>query len=298
MSAGQRAARALLDVIPARLLWKHPNGPRTPVEPAAVKVSLFIVTYNRVEMLQQCVESLLPTLKPFPCELIIWNNASTDGTASYLERFNGHPFIWTVHHPENIGVNAKSRAAGLCTGDFLVGIDDDVIAFQADWLERMLTAYRVIPSMGYLASDVVQDERTTGAKWPPEQYRREAFAHGSVSLQIGPTGGWCYMISRTVYNDVGPLLQREGRKFFLEDADYVNRCINAGYRYGILEGVRNYHACGIVHNAGHQQVFEAKMADFQKGDDLGWRLRKTIGNLTSIRRYLYKLREYAFRNVA
>lgn len=287
----QRLLRPIVRRLPASWFWKRTNA--IAAIPSSPLVSLFMVTYNRCDMLEQSLSALLPTLAPHRWELIVWNNGSTDGTAAVLQRFRETHGVRIVDHPENIGVNAKSRAAALCTGDVLVGIDDDVTGFAPEWLTAMLSAYRTIPAIGYLASDVVQDERTNGAKWPADHYRREIFAGGTVTLQVGPTGGWCYMIARSVYSALGPLLEVPGRKFFLEDADYIDRCINNGFRFGILEGVKNYHACGIVRNEAHRAAVEAKQVEIDAGEGEEVRRRRRRNNITSVRRYLFKLREFA-----
>ena len=284
----RRTVRWCVDHLPSSVFWKTPaRSHRIPDDPL---ISLFIVTYNRRDMLERSLSALFPTLSGHRWELIVWNNASTDGTNELLKKYQHRIGVRIIDHPANIGVNAKSQAAALCTGDVLVGIDDDVIDFAPDWLARMLNAFRIIPSLGYLASDVVQDERTNGAKWPKEFYRRECFENDAVTLLAGPTGGWCYMIPRWVYDELGPLLQVPDRKFFLEDADYIGRCINAGFRFGILEGVKNYHACGIVTNEKHRA---AKQADIDAGDGEAVRRKQHRANITSVRRYLYKLRESA-----
>ena len=41
--------------------------------------------------------------------IVIWNNASTDGTTEYLESLD-HPRITVVNHDENIGQSAYARA--------------------------------------------------------------------------------------------------------------------------------------------------------------------------------------------
>jgi len=108
-------------------------------------------------------------------------------------------------------------------------------------------------------------------------------------LSVGPTGGWCFMISRKVYEDVGKLLTFSDRIFFSEDGDYLDRIRNKGYRYGILEGVKVYHATGDYHNKEYKAVFDGKYSDYKKGNPAGYRLRMSLKNLVSYRRILLKI---------
>lgn len=255
------------------------------------KLSFFVVTHNRLGMLKKCLSSLIDTVNGLNYELIVIDNASDDGTEEFLRSLaNNNQRIRIVRNQENIGTNAKSQAAELAAGDFIIGIDDDVLDFPAGWAERMVSGYKTIPGMGYLSSDVVMDETTNGAKHPAECYNRETFGD-DITLLVGPTGGWCFVLSRDVYLKVGKLLTFSDRIFFSEDGDYVNRIRNMGYRYGILEGVKVYHATGEFHNREYAKVFNEKYADYVKGEPLTYKLLNKLKNLVAFRRYALKIDE-------
>ena len=258
-------------------------------------ISFFIVSFNRLFFLEKCVQNLLPTLKGYNYEVIIFDNNSEDGTKEYLKELEKNKRFKIILNNKNIGVNGKSVAAEQCSGEYLIGMDDDVIEFQEDWLEKMLYAYNNIPGISYLATDVVQDETTTGAKFPPERYRSEFFDNGNIELLVGPTGGWCYMISRNIYKDVGKLLQRNDRIFFVEDGNYVNRCINKGYKSGILAGVKVYHATGEYHNKNFKKIFDNKMIDLNSGKEKIFELKRKIRKALSYKRYLMIIFDYSKR---
>ena len=285
-------AKTLIKLLPgSKLLPSNAKSQYSSKTYLNEKVSLFIVTHSRLGMLRQCLSSLLPTLHEIDYELLIIDNASDDGTKDFLESFSkGNERIRLIRNDVNIGTNAKSQAAELTTGDFIIGIDDDVIEFPERWAERMIKGYKTISGMGYLSSDVVVDETTNGAKHPDECYNRQEFGD-DVALLVGPTGGWCFMLSREVYEKVGKLLTFPDRIFFAEDGDYVNRIRNMGYRYGILEGVKVYHATGEFHNKEYSRVFNEKYVDYKKGEPLSYKLRNRLKNLFAYRRYALKIDE-------
>ncbi|MEO8211511.1 MAG: glycosyltransferase, partial [bacterium] len=257
-------------------------------------VSMYIVTYNRLDMLKQCINSLLPTLEEINYEIIIVDNASNDGTKEYLNELKGSNRKISIINPgKNIGVNAKSLGAEMSKGDFIIGIDDDVIMFPENWIEKMVYAYKNIPDMGYLSTDVVQDENTNGAKPPNNNYHKEYFNENNIVLEVGPSGGWCFMISRNVYKKIGKLRSLEGRIFYAEDGDYVNRIRNKGLKYGILSGLKVYHAAGEFYNKDYKQVFENKYIDYGKGEPSFYRIKAKIKMAFSFKRYLAKLNELA-----
>lgn len=260
-------------------------------------VSIFIITYNRQDFLKKCITSLLPTLKNVNYQLVIWDNNSSDGTKEYLSTISGER-IQVILNSENIGTNAKSKAAELTNGEFMIGVDDDVISFPEGWVEQMVKAYKTIPAIGFLATDVIQDEFTNGAKPGIEHYTEEAYP-GDIVLQRGPAGGWCFMISRRVYERTGKFSNIKNRIFFSEDGDYINRLINKGYKYGILKNTKVYHATGEKLNEGYKKVFETKMDDYYKGGiPKSYHYRIKFQRMFNLKRMYNKIIELAEKEIA
>lgn len=257
-------------------------------------VSIFIVTYNRYELFKQCYENLLRSLVNINYELIIWDNGSTDKTVDFLKSIEEGVRVRVIFHHENIGTNAKGKAAELCNGEFIIGIDDDVIEFPQEWVDKMVRAYRSVPKLGYLAANVIQDDKTNGAKPSNENYTMIKYNNDTVNILFGPTGGWCFIISKEIYKKIGKFSDMKDRIFFSEDGEYINRLVNKGYRYGILEDVKVYHATGEYYNKKYKQVYDMKMKDyFDKMYDKKYERKIRIKKMFSFKRHFYKYLEYA-----
>ena len=84
----------------------------------AETISIFLLTYSRCHLLRQCVENVLAKTSALTSEIVIWDNASTDDTAAYLDSLTD-PRIKVVHAPTNIGMNAYDRAVQLTHGTYL-----------------------------------------------------------------------------------------------------------------------------------------------------------------------------------
>lgn len=114
------------------------------------RVSVIIINYNGGAFLQQAVNSLSrQTFRDF--ELIVFDNASTDGSADTLD-LSGVPAGRLVRHPENIGFAAgNNRAADLATGKWLALLNPDTVA-EPDWLENLLAAADAYPDCRNFAS--------------------------------------------------------------------------------------------------------------------------------------------------
>lgn len=259
-------------------------------------ISIFIITHNRLGFLKQCVESLLPTLSEFKYELVIWDNASTDGTKQYLRSID-NPSVMIKFSKDNLGTNAKGKAAEICKGEFIIGIDDDVLSFPVNWLDKMIMAFKSVPRLGYLSTDVIQNAYTTGAKPSEDLYMNQSFYNGSITVQFGPAGGWCFMISREVFTKIGNFADIKGRIFFSEDGDFLNRLRRKGYRFGILKDVKVFHATGDHYNKEYNDIFESKMKDYTDNRANSYHKKLKWQKLFDIKGFYYKFLDYAEREL-
>jgi len=88
-------------------------------------VSVTIVTYNSGRFIKRCLESVLEQ-KYEPKEIIVIDNASTDGTVDILEQFEGSCRV--VYNSENIGfAGAQNQAIELAKGTWILTLNPDVL---------------------------------------------------------------------------------------------------------------------------------------------------------------------------
>lgn len=207
-------------------------------------ISIVVLTHNRVHLLRQCVENALLRTSPATSEIVIWNNASSDGTAAYLDTLTD-PRLRVIHHDTNIGQNAYARAFRLTSAPYLVELDDDVIEAPMDWDKTLLDAFLVLPQIGFLAANLEDDEHDTGARAMRERAHLYTRADvNGVRLLKGPTGGACTMTSRELHDRVGGFREQKGSVFWLEDAAYVESIAKLGYEAAFVENLRVHHAGG------------------------------------------------------
>src|SRR5271157_4991441 len=88
-------------------------------------VSVTIVTYNSGRFIKRCLESVLEQRYP-SMEVIVIDNASTDGTVDILEQFADRCRIY--YNDENIGfAAAQNQAINLSRGDWVLTLNPDVL---------------------------------------------------------------------------------------------------------------------------------------------------------------------------
>lgn len=212
-------------------------------------IAIVVLTHNRVHLLRQCAENVLARTSASTREILIWNNASTDGTREYLDSLSD-PRIRVIHHPENVGQNGYALAFPQTSQEYLVELDDDVIDAPQNWDKRLLDAFVVLPTIGFLAANLVDDPNDTGARTMRERaHLYTSVEVNGVRLLKGPTGGACTMTSRELHDRVGGFSQQKGSAFYLEDAAYVEKIGRLGYEAAFVEDLRVHHAGGPFYAA-------------------------------------------------
>lgn len=154
------------------------------------KYAIVIVTYNRVQLLQECVAHAKAQTRRAAGTIIV-DNASTDGTAAYLESLEGEDGLEVIRLPHNIG-GAGGFAKGMeralqSEADCVLLIDDDAMIAE-DYMEKILAARSRCPQYRALAGAVRSDGRISTAhrsnlmkagllsrNVPEESYRQESF---------------------------------------------------------------------------------------------------------------------------
>ena len=88
-------------------------------------ITITVPTYNRVEKLKRCIDSIRgQTCSDF--DLVISDNASTDGTKEYLDDFGSKPNA-TIHFSEtNVGpIKTLEKCIEMAKTDWVVFVADD-----------------------------------------------------------------------------------------------------------------------------------------------------------------------------
>ncbi len=197
-------------------------------------ISVVVLTYNREHLLRQCVERVLSRTSDVTREIVIWNNASTDGTGAFLASLED-PRIRVIDHEQNIGQNGYARAFALTTQPYMVELDDDVTDAPENWDATLLDAFRQLPKVGFLAANLVDDPNDVASRTMhherPHEYTR--VVENGFKLLKGPVGGGCTMTSRELHDRVGGFRQMPGQVFFLEDQEVHPRYPETGIRGGV-----------------------------------------------------------------
>lgn len=208
------------------------------------KLSAIVVTYNRKKLLAACVCRLLDQTCP-PDQILIIDNASTDGTESHLnaQGFLAHSLIHYHRLPDNVGGAggfAKGIKLAMNSGaDWMWLMDDDAMPAH-DALENLLQ----FP----LAEDSIYGSVAIGEDgehlcWPVESNTGQKLVsladlhEASITVDFHPFLG--FLINRKLVEKAG--LPDAG--FFLsgDDVDYCLRITSLGGKVYLCRDSRLMH---------------------------------------------------------
>ncbi len=203
------------------------------------KTSIIIPTHNKLPLLKDCVLSIKAhTTTPY--EIIVVDNASTDGTPEYCID-EGLVFI---SNPDNRGFPGPcNMALKIASGDSLLLLNNDTMVAE-HWLTNMLDALYsgedvgIVGPMSNFASGKQQSQEPyTNLQDMAALYDTR---YKSQYQQVERLIGLCFLFKRELLDRVGYLDERFSPGHF-EDDDYCYRARQAGYRLVIAKDTFIYH---------------------------------------------------------
>jgi GT2 family glycosyltransferase len=248
-------------------------------EPTA---SIVVVCRDNIALTRLCVESVLAAGADAPFELVVVDNASSDGTRSYLLTLARRaPQVRLVLNDGNEGFpRACNQGLAQARGDVFVLLNNDTVVTHG-WLER-LRAHLVDPGVG-LVGPVTnrignEAEIPTGYRTLAELEafaRRRSAQHAGQTFEIPMPAMFCVALRRDTWERVGPLDEGFGIGT-LEDDDYALRVNAAGYRCVCAEDVFVHHfgegTFGALYaNGDRSRLLETNRRRFEEKWQIPWR---------------------------
>jgi len=210
-----------------------------------MKISFVILTWNRYKFLEKCLQELTKSIDDkTSCEVIVMDNGSTDDTANVLKLYEDSELVKVIRRNSNHGLNAYKKLFKAATGEYVVIVDDDVLAFPKGIDSVFLDYMTTFPDYGFLALNVVQNEFTNGAKPGPESYVEEA--RNNKVIERGPTGGWCACFRKKDYNKISLRFFFTNLNMKRSEDGLIAKLFykKLGLKSGLIQEAYCFHACG------------------------------------------------------
>ncbi|MGQ9668877.1 MAG: glycosyltransferase family 2 protein [Desulfosoma sp.] len=149
------------------------------------RVSIIIPVYNGIALTSQCLVSLVQTIEEVPCEIIVVDNNSSDGTQVFLASFREkHPELnlsW-IRNEENLGfAKGCNQGARSASGRCLIFLNNDVIALQG-WLKPLLRALETNTKVGVVGAKLI---------YPDGTIQHAGVVVGDAPAPVSPFHKWC-----------------------------------------------------------------------------------------------------------
>ena len=231
--------------------------PLVPPAMSSPSVSIIIVTWNAKAIVQRCLPSVLATEYP-NFEVILADNASTDGTAAWVAR--EHPEVTLVRHPANWRFCRGNNAAlPHATGEFVLLLNNDV-EVPPGWLAPLVEDMTRAPEVAAVQPKLLQyDDRRrfeyAGAAGGFLDRAGYPFTRGRLFNTMEPDRGqyddardvfWAtgaaLLLRRSALHEVGLLDERF--EMHMEEIDLCWRLQRHGYRVRVAPRSTVYHIGG------------------------------------------------------
>jgi GT2 family glycosyltransferase len=225
-------------------------------------VSVTIVTYNSGRFIKRCLESVLEQKYP-NFDVVVVDNASTDGTIDILEQFAGRCRIY--YNDQNIGfAAAQNQAIALSQGDWILTLNPDVLLLP-NFIQALVEAGNTDSKTGTVCGKLLtilstfdlpetQLVDSTGIYFTPMLRHLD---RGSQEVDNGHYLNFEYVFGataaaalyrRTMIEDISIAGEFFDPDFFVyrEDADVAWRAQLMGWRCMYTPLARGYHVRNVL----------------------------------------------------
>lgn len=201
------------------------------------RVSLVIPVHNQLVHTMQCLESI-QRLPDRGDELIVIDNASTDGTGEYLKGTS----VKVIANAANVGcARAWNQGIRASRGD-VVGLLNNDIVVTPGWLPALL-AFMERTGCGIVSPAM----REGPLDYELDRYAAEFTAACRTASRSGLLGS-CMLIRREVFDRIG-YFDEEFAYSGCEDSDFLWRARRAGIEAGVTGSAFIHHFGTVLQNA-------------------------------------------------
>ncbi|WP_404783264.1 glycosyltransferase family 2 protein [Altericista sp. CCNU0014] len=242
-------------------------------------VSVIVCTYNRAQLLKQCLDSLVvQSADRNQFEVAIVDNNSTDNTFEISQQYIAKEphFRYVTATKQGLSC-ARNVGWQTALGRYIAYIDDDAIA-APDWLEIALEFIAAHPEIKAFGGPYDAYTQTQPPDWFPPEYGRLSF--GNTTHPIRLVEEWIpgsnMVFSRDLFDRCGGFDERLGmsgtQTAYMEEIDFLLRLQASGVEIFYVHNLKVSHL----------------IADYKM--HLKWLLRSTYSEGRSARKTFMKER--------
>jgi N-acetylglucosaminyl-diphospho-decaprenol L-rhamnosyltransferase len=128
-------------------------------------VSVIIVNWNTRDLLGQCLQSVYDTTSDLDFEVMVVDNASTDGSVEMVRR--DFPHVRVIANVDNVGfVRANNQAIAHCQGRYVLLLNSDTKVLPGS-LDKTVQLMNEHPGAGIIGVRLLNPDGTFQASYTP-----------------------------------------------------------------------------------------------------------------------------------
>jgi GT2 family glycosyltransferase len=228
------------------------NAALSPPVAAMPLVSIVIPVFGQLGHTLSCLDSLRSLVTKIPFEIIIVDDASTDGSAKHLSALRD---VVLLLQPINQGFIASCNAgAGRARGDFVVFLNNDTRVVE-HWLDALVDSFRLFPSAGLVGSKMLYpDGRLQEAGciiwrdascWNDGRNGDPNYPRYNFAREVDYVSGCSIMMPTVLFRSLGGF-DVHFAPAYCEDADMAMRVREAGHEVWFQPQSRVIHDEGVT----------------------------------------------------
>jgi GT2 family glycosyltransferase/glycosyltransferase involved in cell wall biosynthesis len=247
--------------LPAAPEHHEPTARRAGQEPGAAIVSVIVVSYQSRAALATCLASLADQPSALPIEVIVVDNASSDGAPEFVrQRF---PWVRLVANGANVGfARAANQGIALATGSDILLLNPDTVV-PVGGLQAAHEELERHPDVGILGCKLVRPDGTFDHackrgiptissalayffrlhRLRPRSPRFSKYVAGELGEDeagyVDAVNGAFMLVRKEAAEAVGPLDERYW--MYAEDLDWCRRFWEAGWKVLYWPGIQVTH---------------------------------------------------------
>jgi GT2 family glycosyltransferase len=248
-----------------------------------INISIVIVTWNAKKYVAECLDSLQASINDQRAEVIVVDNASTDGTPELVR--DSYPHVTLIRNEGNVGF-AKGNNVGIrrSSGEFIFLINSDVHVLDG-CLEKIMEYLKEDPRIGLLGPKMLGADGKSYRSFmgAPTLWRcfcraialdvlfSNCKGFGGLLMpyfkmdhvaEVDVVNGWFWVTRRDALDQVGLL----DESFFMygEDIDWCKRFREAGWKVVYFPNTESIHYGGASSSEAPIRFYiEMQKANYQ-----------------------------------
>ncbi|HWX39258.1 MAG TPA: glycosyltransferase family 2 protein [Candidatus Sulfotelmatobacter sp.] len=227
------------------------------------EISIIIVTWNGKRYAEECLDSLRAYINDPRAEVIVVDNASTDGTPEMIE--HSYPGVTLIRNEKNLGF-AKANNVGIqwSAGEYVLLVNSDVVV-RDGCIERLVEYMKQNPRVGLLGPKMLGADGKAYRSYMAELTLWRCFCRAVAFDDLFPNSkflggylmpyfkmdrvtevdvlnGWFWVTRREALNEVG--LMDDTLFMYGDDLDWSKRFRQAGWKLIYFPGAESLHYGG------------------------------------------------------